>query len=445
VRITNTFYSGDMYNGILNFGELKVFNRAGENLALGQPSTMSSVYDNGAGERYCGMIVDPASNGNDGNLCSFASTDRGTSQWWQVDLGSLRSDLSTLAFYIRNDNVWSTYWSYRANGAIISLLDNDGSEIASSSLPSNVALLSSPFEISFASFVPSTNTGARSACAVISSATPSASAFQSAKFTPQFTLSSSPIPPSSTYVVIIVLVFVGLPHSSAISSPGSDFSALVKSAIAELLGLDQAAVEILSIGSVASSRRLSSMSSNDTSISFVLASPRASTAASLSSALSSGSAALASLTARVASAAGVSPSQLTASVLSVSTINVGNTPSLPSSSSPTPGFSVGVLASAIGGGALVLIIALALIIAKHRSHVTRAVLVRDQDVPVAVKQQDHDDISRRASMVRRPSQLEFWDGGNEKSDQSRSPKLLIRTPLTTSGTRSSIRKDDVGW
>jgi len=187
------------------------------------------------------------------------------------------------------------------------------------------------------------------------------------------------------------------------------------------------------------------MSSNDTSISFVLASPRASTAASLSSALSSGSAALASLTARVASAAGVSPSQLTASVLSVSTINVGNTPSLPSSSSPTPGFSVGVLASAIGGGALVLIIALALIIAKHRSHVTRAVLVRDQDVPVAVKQQDHDDISRRASMVRRPSQLEFWDGGNEKSDQSRSPKLLIRTPLTTSGTRSSIRKDDVGW
>ena len=448
VRITNTYYSGDMFNGILNFGDLKVFSLAGENVALGQPSSMSSVYDNGAGERYCGTRVDAAENGNDGNLCTFASTDRGTAQWWQVDLGRMRSDFASLSFYIRNDDRWSTFWAYRANGAIISLLDEIGNEIARTTLPSNVASLPVPFSFSVASFTPRAR--AASACAVISSPTPSVSAIKSARFTPLPSPSSSPSVPSTTYVVIIVVVIVGLPCSPALSAPGSDFSVSIRSAIAELLGMDVAAVEILSIGAVAGTRRLSSSATNDTSISFVLASPRASTAASLSSALSSGSAALASLTSRVAFAAGVSPNGLTAAVSSMSTVNVGGPTSPAVAPASTPSLSTSVLASAIFGGALVLIIAVA-IAAARRSHFVKAraqAFSYEQETSTGTfagseAGRHRNDLAQRESSSRRPSHILYLESGGEVSGQSHSPKLLIRTPQAAFGSRrSSLHTDD---
>ena len=155
VRVTSAFPTD-----ILNFGELKVFNSAGVNVALNRPTSMSSIFS-AAGEPFCGTTVDFASDGVDGNLCTYAATDYGSNQgsvaqWWQVDLGSTRTDLASIAFYVRNDNVFgTTSWAYRANSAVISFLDASGTQvIASFSLPSNVVTLPIPFTQSLASYLP---------------------------------------------------------------------------------------------------------------------------------------------------------------------------------------------------------------------------------------------------------------------------------------------------
>jgi hypothetical protein len=169
------YYSNDFYNGILNFGELQVMSTSGVNVALGGAATMSSVYDNGAGENYCGKIVGGASRGNDGDLCAYASTDRGISQWWQVDLRGMRTDLASSNFFIRNDNVFKTRWAYRANSALISFLDSNFKTVATYSLPSNVAELPIPFTRSL------TNLSATAtACAPQSSQCPAGTFYRSA-------------------------------------------------------------------------------------------------------------------------------------------------------------------------------------------------------------------------------------------------------------------------
>ena len=105
VRVTNA-YTGGYDAGVLNFGELTVLDSCGASVALNQPTTMSSIYDNDSygGESYCGKRVDFGSDGNDGDLCSFASTNVGIAQYWEVDIGVGHCALSSLLFYIRNDN-----------------------------------------------------------------------------------------------------------------------------------------------------------------------------------------------------------------------------------------------------------------------------------------------------------------------------------------------------
>ena len=142
VRVTSA--QGD----VLNIGDVAVFNAAGVNVALNQPASMSSVY---GAESYCGRTVGMASAANDGDACTFAATAGGANQWWQVDLGSPITTLDHVNFYIRSDNVYGSYWSYRLNSAVFSFMDASSSVVGTYTLPSNVASLPIPFSFSLSS------------------------------------------------------------------------------------------------------------------------------------------------------------------------------------------------------------------------------------------------------------------------------------------------------
>ena len=101
----------------LHLAEISVLNEYGENVALYKNAMMSSVYDPHyfpyPGDGVDGLIVD-----------SMFHTNIEQNPWWQVDLEEL-AEVKEVVIYNRNFDCDITCQA-RANGAIVSLIDNKG-------------------------------------------------------------------------------------------------------------------------------------------------------------------------------------------------------------------------------------------------------------------------------------------------------------------------------